>query len=97
MPVDSQGDNTGYDTFVNELLTCGCGTTAAPGPCGSECLSNICAATQTAPTQACLTCLNGPAQAATDAGGCASQIQAACSADPNCVAWNTCVGTCPTQ
>jgi hypothetical protein len=94
-PDDSSGNNTGYDTFVNALLACGCGTTAAPGPCGSECLSNICANPSTDPTQACLTCLNGPAQDADDAGGCATQINTACMADPSCVAWNTCVDTCP--
>jgi hypothetical protein len=97
-PIDpTQMANMGYVTFVNALLSCGCGTTAAPGPCGSECLANICAATPTAPTQACLTCLDGPAQVAADGGpgSCAPQISTACKADPNCVAWESCIGTCP--
>ena len=46
---------------------------------------------------ACIECIDGPAQIAPDGGpgACDSAINTACSADPNCVAWNTCVGTCP--
>jgi hypothetical protein len=89
--------NSGYLTFVNALLTCGCGTTAAPGPCESACAATVCAATPAAPDSTCLACLDGPAQVAADGGpgSCEPAISSACKADPNCVAWEMCVGTCP--
>jgi hypothetical protein len=96
-PVDSQGYNTGYDTWANALVTCACGTSSAPGVCYSECSATLCASTPTNPTAACLACVNGPAQEASDGGpgACASAISTACKADTNCVAWESCVGTCP--
>jgi hypothetical protein len=84
---------TGYDTFANALVMCGCAT---GGPCVTDCGAAWCAAPTANPSTACVACLNGPAQVAADggAGACDMQIAMACRADPDCVALNTCAMPC---
>lgn len=95
-PDDSSGYNTGYDTFINALLGCACGTSSAPGPCATTCGSTVCASTPSAPSSACVTCVNDSLQAADGGeGACYTAVDKACTADPNCVTYNNCANGCP--
>ena len=74
---------TGYQTFVNALLQCGC---SATGGCQSACAATACASTPQNPDATCTTCLDNVQQEPDGgAGPCAASIQSACQADTDCI------------
>jgi hypothetical protein len=89
----SSNHMSGYQTFANALVACGCAT---GGPCVTACMATVCADPTAAPDMTCLTCLNIMAQEAPDGGPgpCISQINDACNGDPDCEALGTCEGPC---
>ena len=55
--------------------------------CEKDCGATLCNANNPkAPDAACTTCVNGKN------GACSQSIKSACTADPDCVAFDTCVG-----
>mgnify|MGYP000976901421 CR=1 FL=1 len=73
---------SGAMTYQKAILDCLC--TAAV--CQTECSQSACKATPANPDAACTTCLN--AKLATS---CSTAVQTACSADPSCVTYATCL------
>jgi len=57
----------------------------ACGPCASACDDQACTALQS-PVQACQSCIDGAL-----GGSCASQVSAACAANPACAAYEACL------
>jgi hypothetical protein len=79
----STAHQTGSDTFYGTLIQCLC-TTA----CVSECSASLC--DQNNPTQPDATC-NACIQS--NGSSCQNDVSTACSADPDCVAFNQCLQT----
>jgi hypothetical protein len=69
------GVSVGDDAFG----TCACQT---PGTCAAQCANDYCKGQQ--PSAACSTCLDNATQ-------CNTQADAACNANPDCMAFDTCV------
>ena len=87
----------GEKTFNAALLACAC----TDGICKTECATTACAATPTAPDDACRACLTLSVRPAGDAGTgggpdgkCNGPVTSACSTDARCVAYAACLGTC---
>lgn len=73
----------GSDTFYGTYVMCLCET----ANCGLECGTTLC--DPVAPTQAdaaCSACIQA------QGNNCQADVSAACSADPDCIAFDTCVG-----
>ena len=93
----------GRDVFDAALLACAC----TDGVCKTECAATACGPTPKAPDAACKACLaasvaapgDAGADASADAAGpdgkCHASVASACSTDAKCVAYLTCLGTCP--
>ena len=72
------GANTFYGTYIDCLCTTAC---------ASECSLSLCdAANPTAPDAACDACISANGNA------CQADVAAACSADPDCIAFDKCIG-----
>jgi hypothetical protein len=72
------GANTFYGTYIDCLCTAACAT---------ECSASLCdTANPTAPDAACDACISA------NGTMCQSDVAAACSADPDCIAFDKCVG-----
>jgi hypothetical protein len=72
----------GSDTFYGTYIQCLC-TTA----CATECSASLCDQTNpAAPDAACDACIQA------NGNTCQADVSAACSADPDCIAFDTCVG-----
>jgi hypothetical protein len=54
--------------------------------CQRECGDTFCAAEPKDPDSACNACITA------NTGPCTAQIKASCTADPDCVAFDTCMG-----
>lgn len=72
----------GADTFYGSYINCLC-TTA----CATECSVSLCdTANPTQPDVECEACITNNGNA------CQADVSAACSADPNCIAFDKCIG-----
>lgn len=72
------GANTFYGTYINCLCTDACAT---------ECSLSLCdTANPTNPDAACNACITN------NGSMCQAEVSAACSADPNCIAFDKCIG-----
>lgn len=79
----------GSDTFYGSYINCLC-TTA----CATECSASLCdAANPTQPDLDCDDCITNNGNA------CQADVSAACSADPDCIAFDKCIGDsqCPSK
>jgi hypothetical protein len=90
----------GAKTFDTALVACGC----TDGVCATDCATTACATPPTAPDALCKACLAASVKAPGDAGTadapgpdgkCHDPVVSACSGDPRCVAYVSCLGTCP--
>jgi hypothetical protein len=73
---------TGSDTFYGAYIQCLCTSV-----CTTECAASLCdTANPTAPDTACDACITA------NGNGCQADVSAACSAEPDCVAWDKCIG-----
>jgi hypothetical protein len=79
---------TGAATFAKAIVTCVC----EPDKCFDACAPTC--TTDAAASQQCATCAIQSANTKGDAG-CQDQIGAACTAQPDCVAFFACSLTCP--
>ncbi len=94
---------TGAATLTKTVIACACngvgetgdaGASAdgGSGPCAADCAATLCAATPQQPDVTCQKC----SQESVSAGGaCASYLSTQCTADPDCVAEQTCFQGCP--
>jgi hypothetical protein len=73
---------TGANTFYGTLIDCLC-----TGSCGTQCAQTLC--NQTNPAQPDTTC-NACIQA--NGGSCQNAVTSACGADPDCMAFEQCLG-----
>jgi hypothetical protein len=72
----------GSDTFYGAYIQCLC--TSA---CATECSASLCdTANPTAPDTACDACISA------NGSSCQADVSAACSAEPDCIAWDKCIG-----
>ena len=84
---------TGYDVYHQELVSCAC---TSPGPCASDCATELCANQPTTPGDACETCINASLTQGT--GACYDGIAAACQSDTDCTAlFSTCIPPCESK
>jgi hypothetical protein len=90
----------GAKTFDTALVACAC----TDGICKTDCATTACATPAAAPDALCKACLAasvkspgdaGPPDAPGPDGKCNAPVASACSADARCVAYVTCLGTCP--
>ena len=72
----------GYDGFITALYDCAC----TPSVCESVCSSTFCAATPTAPTSSCGSCLDSA-----QSGACSGAISTACGPGGPCAPYADCV------
>jgi hypothetical protein len=78
----STAHQQGADTFYGSYISCLC-TTA----CATECSLSLCdSANPTAPDVDCDDCIT------TNGNSCQADVSAACSADPDCIAFDKCIG-----
>jgi hypothetical protein len=75
----------GSATFVAAVRNCACGPTV----CQTECSATYCASQPKNPDTACNNCLNSKLQTS-----CQGPVSQACSPQPDCVAFNSCLGLC---
>ncbi len=73
----------GANTYIGALVSCLC----EPANCSTACSATLCASTPANPDSTCSACLN------TKSSGCGTDVQTACSADPDCVAFAGCLQT----
>jgi hypothetical protein len=78
-----QAHPNGASTYIGSLVTCLC----KPANCGTSCSTTLCAATPTNPDATCNTCANSKS------ANCGTDVQSACSADPDCVDFAQCLQT----
>lgn len=89
----------GAKVFEAALLACAC----TDGVCKTECATTACASPATKADDKCRVCLQSSlastgdagADAASPEGKCRASVTSACSTDSKCVAYETCLGTCP--
>ena len=84
--------SVGSTNFFNYIQACICNG----GPCTTQCggSGDYCQTVGSVTTTKCNNCL---VTAMTPGGTCDTQVTAACNADPDCAAYDTCSGTtgCP--
>jgi hypothetical protein len=88
---------TGYKVFETALSECACTGTGADGgtgPCATACGTTFCASTPMSPNGACNTCLQ---QSISMGGGCQNHVSTECTAEPDCLAEQQCVGQCQSK
>lgn len=79
----SKAHQDGAGAYLVATIDCMC----QPTNCEKDCAATLCNADNPkAPDATCTTCVNGKN------GACAPSIKSACTADPNCVAFDACVG-----
>lgn len=86
----SKAHQDGASAYLVATIDCMC----LPANCEKDCAATLCnAANPKAPDATCTTCVNGKN------GACAQSIKSACTADPDCVAFDACVGesSCATK
>ena len=87
------GHKTGATNSLQMILACACAGTGAKdagaaGPCATACAATFCASTPKNPDAACNTCIQNSLK---QGGACFDGVNAACGADKECVAYNTCL------
>jgi hypothetical protein len=79
----STAHQDGAGAYLVATIDCMC----LPANCAKDCAASLCLAdTPKNPDAACSTCVTAKNNA------CAPSIKSACTADPNCVAFDACVG-----
>lgn len=79
----SKAHQDGAGAYLVATIDCMC----LPANCEKDCAATLCNADNPkSPDATCTTCVNGKN------GACAQSIKSACTADPDCVAFDACVG-----